>query len=695
MIIGQLWYRPFSSCTSQRVTGAIKAAFGTSGLPAGMQRGHTWGGRSFVPVWQKQLPDLWDAQGETQKVKKGKVKSRMSTDFTQDAVLHFLQSSGCSVKNSDLLLHFKNFIRDNADRDRNRELFKKFVNSLATVQQIDGVSYVVLRKKFRGHVPGGGERGSSGPPRLPAGKNTESSPQSVKPTPAGSTEKPRQKPQLREVTTPALPQVTAGNTILPAAGITLNNNNNNMERNFNLKQQQVISRPELSVRPAAAPQVVSQISDKTGVKTPGLAKPPARDQCTEVRQHRVGLGPPHGITPVVAAVSHRGETSQQVPVPETLRGRETRLQPEGGLYQEPHLHHISVHPPVTSRHIRHRQSYKTAVSYDEDEEEEEEVPMRRGSAGGEWPLSAPLRDMGRAISASPPCIRDPSAPPSVDSPSSSERKLTHLHHVSVHPPVAPRHIRHRQSYKTAVSYDEDEEEEEEVPMRRGSAGGEWPLSTPLRDMGRAISASSPCIIDPSAPPSVDSPSSSERKLPQIYVQDIERETLRPGGPGWSLESGAELRGQWAGPGLEPWSVPGKSTSTGRSLPLETGRYVPSPDQAEEVAPNRDVPTDHRYSQPAGVHLEPRLGPDQSQSDWLLSSHSSILSPSSDAGLSSSSRPPSGSHRGLASNSSYEDLQARTGTAAVCMLRLKNKPGDIFLTVNKSPSMKWPKPTANY
>ncbi len=522
----------------------------------------------------------------------------MSTDFTQDAVLHFLQSSGCSVKNSDLLLHFKNFIRDNADRDRNRELFKKFVNSLATVQQIDGVSYVVLRKKFRGHVPGGGERGSSGPPRLPAGKNTESSPQSVKPTPAGSTEKPRQKPQLREVTTPALPQVTAGNTILPAAGITLNNNNNNMERNFNLKQQQVISRPELSVRPAAAPQVVSQISDKTGVKTPGLAKPPARDQCTEVRQHRVGLGPPHGITPVVAAVSHRGETSQQVPVPETLRGRETRLQPEGGLYQEPHLHHISVHPPVTSRHIRHRQSYKTAVSYDE-----------------------------------------------------------------------------------------DEEEEEEVPMRRGSAGGEWPLSTPLRDMGRAISASSPCIIDPSAPPSVDSPSSSERKLPQIYVQDIERETLRPGGPGWSLESGAELRGQWAGPGLEPWSVPGKSTSTGRSLPLETGRYVPSPDQAEEVAPNRDVPTDHRYSQPAGVHLEPRLGPDQSQSDWLLSSHSSILSPSSDAGLSSSSRPPSGSHRGLASNSSYEDLQARTGTAAVCMLRLKNKPGDIFLTVNKSPSMK--------
>lgn len=536
------------------------------------------GGASFLSDRDSSPTFETGREGERdRRLKTGKVKCRMATDFTQDTVLHFLQSSGCPVKNSDLLLHFRNFIRDNADRDRNRELFKKFVNSLATVQQIDGVSYIVLRKKFRGHVPGGGAGGSSGPLRLPAGKKTESSPESVKLSPAGSTEEPRQKPQMREVTTPALPGVTVGKSILPAAGLMLNNNNNNVERNFNLKQEQVISRPELTGGPAA--QVVGQVSEKTELKTPSMSKPRAGDQCTKVGQHRVGLGPSHGITPVVAAVSH--QTSQQVPVPETVRGRETRLQPEGGLNQEPRLHHISVHPPVTARRIRHRQSYKSAVSYDE-----------------------------------------------------------------------------------------DEEEEEEVPMRPGSPGGAWPLSTPLRDMGRAISASSPCIIDPSAPPSVDSPSSSERKLPQIYIQDMEGEMLPPRGPGWSLEAGVELRGQWAGPGMEPWSVPGESASTRRSLPLETERYVLSPDQAEEVPANRDVHTDGRYSQPAGVQLEPRQGPDQSQRDWLLSNHGSILSPSSDAGLSSSDQPPSGSGRGSGWNSSYEDLQARRGMAAVCRVKIK-------------------------
>uniref|UniRef100_A0A665TA84 SOWAHA-C winged helix-turn-helix domain-containing protein n=1 Tax=Echeneis naucrates TaxID=173247 RepID=A0A665TA84_ECHNA len=76
----------------------------------------------------------------------------MATIFTQDAVLHFLQNHGGSVKNSDLLLHFRIFIRNHADQDRNRELFKKYVNSVATVKQQEGVSYVVLRKKFRGHI---------------------------------------------------------------------------------------------------------------------------------------------------------------------------------------------------------------------------------------------------------------------------------------------------------------------------------------------------------------------------------------------------------------------------------------------------------------------------------------------------------------------------------------------------------------
>uniref|UniRef100_A0A8C5HRJ1 SOWAHA-C winged helix-turn-helix domain-containing protein n=1 Tax=Gouania willdenowi TaxID=441366 RepID=A0A8C5HRJ1_GOUWI len=77
----------------------------------------------------------------------------MATELSQDAVLLFLRSSGGSAKNAELLLHFRAFIQDNAEQRRNRELFKKFVNSVATVRQTDGVSYVVLRKKFRGHGP--------------------------------------------------------------------------------------------------------------------------------------------------------------------------------------------------------------------------------------------------------------------------------------------------------------------------------------------------------------------------------------------------------------------------------------------------------------------------------------------------------------------------------------------------------------
>lgn len=495
----------------------------------------------------------------------------MATDFTQDTVLHFLQSSGGSVKNSDLLLQFRNFIRDHPDRDRNRELFKRFVNSVATVQQLDGVSYVVLRKKFRGHVPGGGERGSPGALRAPAAKNTEPSAENAKQSPARRAEKPRPKAQLGEVTAAAAaaPGVTAGKTVLPAAGIILNNNNNNkVEKDFNLNQQQVTSTPEASVRPAAP--VVSQVSEK--VKTPSLSEPPpAQGQHIKVGQHRLGFAPPPGITPVVAAVRSNGDPCKRVPVPEPLRARQACLQPEGGLHLEP--------PP---------------------------------------------------------------------------------HPVSLQPQVALRRIRHRQSYKSAVSYDEDEEEEEETPMTRSPAGGPWPGSAPLQNTGRALSASSPCIIDPPAPPSLlfSSSSSSERKLPKIYIHNVKEEMLPTGGPDRGLESGVGQRGQWAGPGLEPGSVPGESTFTRRSLPLEAERYSLPADRAKAVASHHNAHMDSSYMLP-GVQLQPRQGPDHGQRARLSSSHSSVFTPSPDARISS---------RGSQWNSSYEDLPTRTGTAAVCVLK---------------------------
>ncbi|KAA8584621.1 hypothetical protein FQN60_008406, partial [Etheostoma spectabile] len=307
-----------------------------------------------------------------------------------------------------------------------------------------------------------------------------------------------------------------------------------------------------------AAQVVSQSSVS-------LSEPFAPDQCTKA-QNRVGFGLPPGITP---ALKHHGETSQRLPVPETLRGREACLQPVGGLHQEPPLHAISLQ------------------------------------------LQA-----------------------------------------------APRYIRNRQSYKSAVSVDEDEEEEEAFQIRQCSAGVEQPLSTPLRDMGRAISASSPCILDPPVSPSVvssSSSSSSERNLPKIYVQDMERETMTPRVPGWSLDSGVGQKGPWAGSRLEPGSVSGASTR--QSLPLEAEHIIASPDRVTEVGPNHDAHADHRYSQPASVQLDPRQGLDQSQGEWPSSSHSTVFSPSSDAGPSSNDHLSPG---GFGWNSSYEDLHTRAG-----------------------------------
>lgn len=76
----------------------------------------------------------------------------MATDFTQDSVLYFLQSNGGKVKNSELLFHYKKFIREHENCKQYREQFKKFVNSVAVVKQEEGVSYIVLRKTYLPHA---------------------------------------------------------------------------------------------------------------------------------------------------------------------------------------------------------------------------------------------------------------------------------------------------------------------------------------------------------------------------------------------------------------------------------------------------------------------------------------------------------------------------------------------------------------
>lgn len=72
----------------------------------------------------------------------------MATELTQEAVLKFLCSKNGRVKNSDLLDYFKRFLREDENRTENRELFKRFVNSVAVVKREEGVSFVLLRKKY-------------------------------------------------------------------------------------------------------------------------------------------------------------------------------------------------------------------------------------------------------------------------------------------------------------------------------------------------------------------------------------------------------------------------------------------------------------------------------------------------------------------------------------------------------------------
>lgn len=77
---------------------------------------------------------------------------------SQGLVLSFLLERGGSVRNSELLGFFRDFISSSepTERSRNRDLFKNFVNNVAVVQQVDDVKYVVVKKKYRELVKGGG-----------------------------------------------------------------------------------------------------------------------------------------------------------------------------------------------------------------------------------------------------------------------------------------------------------------------------------------------------------------------------------------------------------------------------------------------------------------------------------------------------------------------------------------------------------
>ncbi|KAG7283117.1 hypothetical protein CRUP_033063 [Coryphaenoides rupestris] len=79
--------------------------------------------------------------------------------LTQDRVLTFLLERGGHVRNSELLSHFNRHINncgdDPAGKQRNRDAFKRSVNSVAVVKHVDGVKCVVAKKRYRDFVAKG------------------------------------------------------------------------------------------------------------------------------------------------------------------------------------------------------------------------------------------------------------------------------------------------------------------------------------------------------------------------------------------------------------------------------------------------------------------------------------------------------------------------------------------------------------
>lgn len=71
--------------------------------------------------------------------------------LTQESVLFLLIAEGGKLKKSDLVGKFKGSIDcdDPAEKERNRGLFKTFVNNVAFVKEIDGARYVVVKKMYQ------------------------------------------------------------------------------------------------------------------------------------------------------------------------------------------------------------------------------------------------------------------------------------------------------------------------------------------------------------------------------------------------------------------------------------------------------------------------------------------------------------------------------------------------------------------
>lgn len=94
----------------------------------------------------------------------GRSATVSTMSLTQESVLFWLINEGGKVKKSEIVNHFKGPLNclDPEEKQRNRELFKTFVNSVASVREIDGVRYVVLKKMYQ-HLLKGAESAEEKP----------------------------------------------------------------------------------------------------------------------------------------------------------------------------------------------------------------------------------------------------------------------------------------------------------------------------------------------------------------------------------------------------------------------------------------------------------------------------------------------------------------------------------------------------
>ncbi|XP_014855447.1 PREDICTED: uncharacterized protein LOC106925542 isoform X2 [Poecilia mexicana] len=362
-----------------------------------------------------------------------------------------------------------------------------------------------------------------------------------------------------------------------------------------LKGQWIPKSPELhkvhdkNPEPLQGQQVSQNLEPLKGQQVPQNLEPLKGQQVPQSPElRRVHQNNPEPLQGQQIPQSQKLLKGQQVPQNlEPLKGQQVpqNLEPHKGqqISQSPELlrvHQKNLEPP-----------------------KEQQIPQNLEPLKGQKVPKSPKLHRDQKISFHDPVPESPKgqqSPPQDPEPVGGYEPAPQLHQAAV------RRFRNRQSYRSAVSQDDDYKEEEDVQIRRGSAGGPWPLNAPLSDVARVTSASSPCIIESQAPPS----SFSGNKVPQIYIQNSDVEVLAS-----RSHSESESR-------PEPGPVPVESMR--RSLPLEAEFNT------------------ERHHDKCAVWTSKPIRPHQNQR--LSSSQSDIFDLPSDVRSSVSDWPPSGSSR---------------------------------------------------